>query len=264
MLVLPDDIYVCDMHIHTDFSDGSDAPGEAVRWAADCGMKCVAVTDHDDVRGVAEACKVAEELGMEFHTGVEFSADYEGVGLHILGYDIDIEDDGIRSACKKAMERRRARNEKLMAVMEKEYGITVEDIKKEAPTDYIGKPHMAAAMIKHGAASSKEEVFEKIFSKPQFASIKKEDPKADEVINVIKDAGGTPVLAHPGKIRGIGSKGSPEFWENFENILLELMRKGLEGLECVHKDHRPQDAEKFISIANRYGFVVTRGSDHHG
>ena len=263
MLKLTADINRCDMHIHTYFSDGKDSPEEAITWAKECGMKCVAVTDHDDVRGVARAAVQAEKLNMLFHRGIELSANLEGIRLHILGYDIDIEDPELKKACALAAARRVDRNKKLVEVLNKIYGLTWEEVKAEATSGYVGRPHMAKALVKKGLANDIRDAFKKIFSKPEIASVKKENMSAEEAINVIKGAGGTPVLAHPGKIRKIGEKGSEEFFENVERIILELSQMGLEGLECIHKDHSEQEADSFMKMAQKLNLLITRGSDHH-
>lgn len=263
MLQLMTDINKCDMHIHTCFSDGEDSPEEAIMWARNCGMECVAITDHDDVRGVKRAEAQAEKLGMIFHSGIELSTDFKGIKLHILGYDIDTKDEALKKACTVAAARRVDRNKKLVEVLNKTYGLTWEEVKAETTSEYVGRPHMAKALVKKGLADDVRDAFKKIFSKPEIASVKKENMSAAEAINIIKGAGGTPVLAHPGKIREIGEKGSEEFFENVEKIILELSQMGLEGLECIHKDHSEQEADNFMKMAQKLNLLTTRGSDHH-
>ncbi len=256
--------YTKDLHIHTYYSDGSSSPYEAVKWAVDGGMTEIAITDHDNVNGVPAAYSAAKQLGVKFHTGIEFSTEEAGIGLHILGYDIDIDNKLLLEKCEEISLMRARRNDKMITLLQQKFEINREDILKMTPTGYIGKPVMARALVAKGCIPQEGYAFEHIFGEPEFRKLKKEKISAREAVAIINGAGGKAVLAHPGLIRGLGQRESEEFFSNFQVLLDRIKSYGLEGLECIYRKHSEYEDEKFENIAKEANLLVTIGSDYHG
>lgn len=260
--------YKTDMHIHTFYSDGQAAPADIVKKAKELGYEKIAITDHDGTDGIGEALKEGENVGLNVVPGIELACiTDEGIGLHILGYDIDTENTDLKSALKVMAEKRAERNRKLIAVLnDMGYSIKQADLRKYQPNNFIGKPVIARALVSKGYAENVSEVFssEKLLGSKRARAIKKEKITARKAVEVIKGAGGSAALAHPIQTRHIGCTGSEEFYDNISWIIKVLKGYGLEGLECFHPDQDRKQTLKFMDIAKKYGLYVTRGSDFHG
>ena len=271
------DRYV-DMHMHTTASDGSYCPRHVIKGAYKKGIRVISITDHDNVGGVLEASKTANKLGMEFHTGIEMTTDiiignyYKNgqlVGkplkteLHILGYDIDTEDEAVNEFCNKTALFRADYNLKIMNFLKEKYGVGPDEIGRKYIKGYLGKPQIAEAFQKTGTIKTIDEIQERVFNDTEFLSITKERIMAYEAIKIIREAGGEAVLAHPGRIKYIGQRESEDFFLNVEIILKELMSYGIEGLECVYLRHTDAEKYRFLKLAEKYKLIPTRGTDFH-
>lgn len=257
-----------DFHIHTWFSDGCISPTEVVKQAKAAGYDAVAITDHDGVDGVKEALIAGEALGLSVISGIELATETEeGIGLHILGYYIDIENRRLTETLEDLLEKRRQRNEKLLSLLtETGYPLTEEELIMRPGQRFIGKPIIARAMVRKGYIRIPGDAFQdgKFLESPQARAIKKEKLKTNEAISLIKAAGGIAVLAHPIQIKGFGSPGSQGFYRQVEELTGELKSEGLGGMECFHPDHTPAQALQFVKIAEMHHLHITEGSDFHG
>ena len=205
-----------DLHVHTKHSDGEQTPEEVVRWAKEKGLMLMSVTDHDGVGGLKDAAAAAEKAGIGFVTGVEFSTDMpferstDGSGkieMHMLGYGFDPDNEAVLKKCAQMIVNREKRNEKLLeAIIEEGYDISKGDI-PPAEAGFMGKPQIAAALVEKGYFKNQKEVFKVLFD-GKFKNIKKEKFDALEIIELINGAGGIAVLAHPMKIKNIGTRGT--------------------------------------------------------
>ena len=251
-----------DYHIHTYYSDGTLSPAEVVAWAKEKGLSHMAITDHDGVGGLAEGAAAARDAGIDFTYGIELSTLFEGrTGLHILGYNIDPEDEALKTACEKIRIWREERNEKLLAALAEEgYSISQEYL----PGSFISKPAMARAMTLLGYIKEPKEAFDNIFSMEKMRKIPKQKIDSYEAIDLILGAGGMAVLAHPGLIRHKGERGSEEFFANVEEIIQKLAAHGMGGLECCYSKHSEEEEIEFSRLAEKYDLIITRGSDYHG
>lgn len=257
-----------DMHIHTCYSDGQAAPADIVKRAGELGYEKIAITDHDGTDGIGEALAEGEKAKLEVVPGIELaSVTDKGIGLHILGYGIDTQNERLRTTLTFLAEKRSERNGKLIKVLnDMGYEIDEKDLRKIQPNNFIGKPVIARALVEKGYAGSVFEVFksDRFLGNSRARAVKKEKLDSAEAIAVIKAAGGSAVLAHPIQTRHIGDAGSREFYGNIYEIISELRRSGLEGLECFHPDQNREQTVRFIGIAEKLGLYVTRGSDFHG
>jgi predicted metal-dependent phosphoesterase TrpH len=245
-----------DLHLHTNKSDGEYSPAGVMRLAAEAGLLVVSVTDHDTVSGVGEAVREADLLGIECISGIEISTK-SGHEQHILGYQIDIENPGLKKMCAYFMELREERAEQIIRYLHGHgVNISAEDIAKHAPGEYIGRPHIAAAMVDAGYASSINDAFTRYLGEGDFLSLKRPKPTAEESIAAIRDAGGVAVLAHPHSLRLTG-KALDEKVSNLTNI-------GIGGIECFYGTYRAEQCAEYLKIAAKYGLIPTGGSDFHG
>lgn len=259
--------YKVDYHVHTWCSDGEMKPAELIREFHDNEYDIVAITDHDGVDGVEEAKIAGEALKMMVVAGIELATEYEGKELHILGYNIDIENDELLDKIDEIKEFRDERNEKLLAVLnEMGYELAEEDLKTRRKQNFIGKPHFAKALVKKGYIQEYKEAFEpgKFLESPQAKAVEKKMISTKEAIDVLKAAGGMGVLAHPMKIKKLGERGSDEFWTNLDQLLRELKKMGLKGIECIYPDHSDKEMSKLSMLAGKYHLHMTEGSDFHG
>lgn len=262
------DAYKVDFHIHTNYSDGQATPIEIVKKAKELEYDMIAITDHDGVEGLNEALIAGEAAEIKVVPGIELATETEeGIGLHILGYYFDHKNPELKAALAQLKERRDARNHKLVAVLnEMGYDISMEELLQRQPNGYIGKPVIARLLAEKGYLGYHKDAYKngKFLDSPEAKKIKKEKLKAAEAIELIKGAGGIAVLAHPIQTKGVGEKGSEEFYKNMDAIIRKLKIQGLKGLECYHPDQDHEQTMKFIELAEKYHLHITRGSDFHG
>lgn len=255
-----------DFHTHSYYSDGELSPTDLIKWAKENEISTIALTDHDVTEGVKEAKIAGDALDVTVVSGVELSSmDKEGNELHILGYYIDVDNIELRAACMKASAHRDERNKKYYKILEDEFSITKEDLLETAGRDFIGKSTIAKTMARKGVISRMEDAFSMsgFFHREDIEKIVKEKMTAKDAIDVIKAAGGIAVLAHPGRIKGIGKRDTEEFYENFDKLLRQLKKDGLKGLECIYSSHSDSERLRFIEFAEKYHLHITEGSDFH-
>jgi hypothetical protein len=241
-----------DLHIHTTYSDSTLTPSEVVREARMKRIGIVAITDHDTVLGIDEAIEEGEVVGVEVIPGVELSAYVRDVELHILGFFIDHKRENLLKYLERfKLERvRRARRiiEKLNKIG---IDIRLDDLKGPLECGCVGRLHVAQVLIQKNMASSIKEAFEGFLSKGKPGYVEKFKLHPFSAIKLINGAGGIPVLAHP-------------YYPGNIDILPDLVKEGLKGIEVFHPEHGVEDVERFQLAARRYGLLVTGGSDSHG
>ena len=260
------DDYKVDFHIHTTASDGESTPTQVVKRAKELDYDIIAITDHDNTDGIAEAKIAAEAVDIRMIPGIEIAVvTEEDVGLHMLGYNIDVEDEDLKQFLAQMVERRKERNAQLFATLrDMGYDISGEDI-EVGKNEFIGKPLIARALVRKGYIMDERQAYGKdILGSARCRAVRKVKPLAKDAIKVITDAGGTPVLAHPIQTRGIGRPGSEEFYANIDKIIGRLKKQGLKGLECFHPDQNFEQSMRFVEMAEKYHLHITQGSDFHG
>ncbi len=262
------DLKRADLHIHTYYSDGQASPSDIVKAASNLGYEVISITDHDGVDGVKEAVEAGKREGVRVIPGIELAAETEeGTGFHILGYGMDIENSRFISVLSELSEKRERRNRKLLEILaDMGYPLLWEDLKRQQPNDFIGKPVIARALAAEGYIKDTAEAFERgrFLGSPEARAVKKEKLNTGEAIKLITGAGGEAVMAHPIQTRGQGEPGSEEFYANIEELAKTMKREGLAGMECYHPDQSRTQTETFLDMAGRLGLYPTRGSDFHG
>jgi 3',5'-nucleoside bisphosphate phosphatase len=240
-----------DLHIHTTFSDGSSSVKEVMEIAASRGLKAVSITDHDCVDAYPLASQIGAELGIEVIPGVELSSEKSGTDIHILGYYIDIENTSFNAKLQEMKDARYVRAEKIVANLNKQgIDLRFETVLSIAGPGAIGRPHIAAAMLKEELVYSFREAFEKFngYGMPAYVEKLKMHPK--EVFDLIKNAGGIPVLAHPGVTK-------------VDERIPEFVQDGLLGIEAYHTEHPGASERHYLRIAKKHKLAFTGGSDFH-
>ncbi|HEX8342511.1 MAG TPA: PHP domain-containing protein [Tepidisphaeraceae bacterium] len=250
---------LADLHCHSTASDGTLSPAALVEAAAAAGVRALALTDHDTVAGVAEAATAAGQLGIDFIPGIEISAEYPAPGtLHILGYGIDPRSENLTNLTATLRDGRDTRNPRIVAKLgEIGVAITMDEVQAAAGGDVIGRPHIAAVLLRKGYVSSIKQAFDKYLAQGAPAYFDKERLSPKRALAEIHAAGGVAVLAHPTQLRTGNSA-------ELARAVKDLVDLGLAGIEVLHSDHTPSDVAAFEALARRFGLVATAGSDFHG
>jgi len=249
---------VADLHIHTFLSDGSFSPEKVVEIAKINRLDCIAITDHDCIDGIGPATKMAEALGgIEIIPGVELTAELDEAEIHILGYFIDWNDNGF---VKKLREISNARKERAKKILEKLRCCGI-DISERELFDYsgpgsTGRLHIANILLKKGFVSNLKEAFNKYIGEKGPCYVKKYKLTPEEAVSLIKGVRGVSVLAHPKTINCNDKK--------ITDIVRDLYKSGIDGIEVYHTEHTKKDEEEFKAMAEEYGLLITGGSDCHG
>lgn len=254
--------------MHSYYSDGALTPGQLVGKFAEEGYDVIALTDHDGIDGVKEFMAACEATKIKGVSGIEFSTSHEFGGkkidIHLLGYNFDPDNEELVNKTKELREKRHDRNVRLIAKLrEMGYDLDLDEIESQSKGKYVGKPNIARVMTRKGYVSSPREAFDKVLDTPEISSIKKEKLTTEEAIALVGRAGGQAFMAHPAKIKGIGQRGTEEYWTNFEHLLKELKIKGLKGLECIYPVHTEEEEFRFIELAGKYHLHISSGTDFH-
>lgn len=247
---------VIDLHTHSKASDGSLQPAELVRHAKNKGLKAIALTDHDTIKGLDEAVAEGKMIGVEVLPGIEISADYSPE-MHILGYFVNGDYSRIAGVLADLREKREERNPKIIRKLnEMGFDISMDEVLKNSGGGVTGRPHIAKVLYEKGYVESMKDAFDRFLSHGRPAYFKKEKLTPEQCINDITSAGGIPVLAHPIYLN-----------KNLEelDLLLDTLKKaGLMGMEAYYVDNSPEQTEMMLSLAEKHKLIVTGGSDFHG
>ena len=257
MTALKDNNITIDLHTHTINSDGELTPYELLAQAKAIGCTRIAITDHDNIGGIAEARKVAEEIGIEFIPGIEISTQ-EKEEVHMLGLGIDETNEALRQKCQEFADSRERRAELICGFLNRRnIPVTMEEIREVAAGEVIGRPHFALYMERNGYVANCPEAFARYLNTPAFhAEVNRQKPSPEEAIELIHGAGGKAVLAHPGLLK--------KNWYEVEMFIKTLKEAGLDGVECIYQKHTPATEKRFLEIAKKYNLATSCGSDFHG
>ena len=243
-----------DLHTHSTASDGTFSPEELVLEAARKNLSFLALTDHDTIDGLSQISKVPD--GLTFINGVEISAEFPKT-LHILGYGFDPTHTELNRTLRELQDFRLNRNKKMIENMKKfGFNITIEELEEEAGGELIGRPHFANLFAKKGFAKIYQEAFDKYLDKgkPLYLNKKRLQPK--NAIELILDAEGIPVIAHPYQTKLNDEK--------LEELVADLINYGLMGIEVFYSKHTHDQIRFYKYLADKYGLLITAGSDFHG
>ena len=244
-----------DLHMHTSCSDGIYTPEELLELAKQAGLKYIAITDHDTLDGIIQLYEsgLYPANNIKVIAGIEMSAHHEKREIHILGYNIDIYNKALQDRLNDVVEARWTRFSSMVSkLQELGYNITEADVLKIADgSTSISRSHIAHALVEKEIFSSVPEAFDKVLEKGKPAYVSHYRLDAGEIIDLIKQAGGIPVLAHP---KLVGD----------DELVDEMLRSGIEGVEAYYPKHNKEDVERYLAMAEKYHLMVTGGSDFHG
>ena len=241
-----------DLHLHTHFSDGTFSPEELTGHARRLGFAALALTDHDSVEGCAPMAAACSAVGIEVITGTELTAEHNDIEVHLLGYFLDTQNQKLLAEIAKFQSVRQNRIREMVAKLNQlNVPLEVESVFALANCKSPGRPHVARALVKAGLCKSSDEAFERFLKKNRPAWVPKAKMSALEGVELIHQAGGLAVMAHPGLNRT-------------DEIIPALVDAGLDGIECFHTKHSTKTAERYLEIADKFHLLVTGGSDCHG
>jgi predicted metal-dependent phosphoesterase TrpH len=242
-----------DLHIHTNISDGTYTPFEAVAKAVQAEIKCIAITDHDAVEGIAPAIESGRAAGVEVIPGIELSCEANGKDIHILGYCFDHTSEKLLGQLKVMQDSRTLRMRNMILKLN-DLGfknISIDDLEAVSGNTSIGRMHLAVLMVNKGIVKNYYEAFDKYLSEGKPVYVDKFYQTPAEAIAMIRDAGGVAVLAHP-------------MITLVDELIPSMVKSGLKGLE-VHYHNTTKTMMKFYAnLAKKYGLIETGGSDSHG
>ncbi|MCR5756295.1 MAG: PHP domain-containing protein [Selenomonas sp.] len=244
-----------DLHMHTTFSDGKLTPEDLVEAAKAAGLKYMAITDHDTVDGVSYLYENGRYPAKGIHVipGIEFSAHHPVHEIHILGYNVDIYYPDLIDKLNDVTEARWTRfSEMVEKLQQLGYSLTEGEVLTLAGVSKsISRSHIARILVKKGYFTSVREAFSAVLEKGKPAYVPHYHLEVEEIIELIKAAGGISVLAHP---KLVGD----------DELVRDICQRGIEGIEVFYPRHDSEDTARYYALAQEYGLLPSGGSDFHG
>jgi len=246
-----------DLHCHSVVSDGTLQPQALAERAHANGVQLWSLTDHDEVDGQQRAAAAAQALGLDYLSGCEISVSFAGITVHIVGLGFDVQDVGLRQGLAATRDGRDARAREMSAELAK-VGIKGAF---DGALKYVGNPalisrtHFARHLVDSGVCSDTNEVFRRFLIEGKPGYVPHRWAALGDAVRWITQAGGTAVIAHPGRYR---------FTPTEEYALFtEFIAHGGRGVEVVTGSHTPAEYQKYADMALEFGLLASRGSDFH-
>jgi len=246
-----------DLHCHSNVSDGVLTPERVAQYAREAGVDVWALTDHDEVSGIAAARAAAIACGMRFVTGVEISITWANETVHIVGLQIDETNAGLVQGLLRTRSGRDQRGREIDAQLAAcgIPGAYEGALRYVGNPDLISRTHFARYLVEVGACRNIPEVFRKFLSEGKPGYVPHRWASLAEAVGWIQGAGGIAVIAHPGRYR---------FSPTAQGALFdEFKQLGGTAIEVVTGSHTPDQYPEYAQLANRYGFLASRGTDFH-
>lgn len=251
------DTRIIDMHVHSSASDGTFSPYALLAEAKKAGLSAMALTDHDTMDGIDEAAAAAEELGIELVAGVEFSTDYQGHEIHVLGYYLSQEYPRLKAKLEEFRDFRATRNVRMVKRLQEEgFSITMEELTEKFPDSVLTRAHIARFLCETGQLPDVRTVFAEYLGENCRCYIQRPKISPVEAVILIREAGGLAVLAHPVLYHLTD--------EELKQLIFEMKEAGLCGLEAVYSENTAADEARMRSLAEEAGLLISGGSDFHG
>lgn len=241
-----------DLHVHSTASDGTLTPRELIALALERDLDVLAIADHDSVEGIDEALDAAHGTRLTLVPAVELSSLHEGRDVHVLGYFVDREDEGLLGMLQELRAARLRRADRMIdALADAGYPVTLDDVVALTAGGAIGRAHVARALVDTGHAETVRDAFERLIGRDGPFYVAKETRTPEQAIATIRDAGGLAVVAHPAINRA-------------DDLLPAMIDAGLAGIEAYHADHSPAQKRRYAALAEELGLLCTGGTDYHG
>lgn len=246
-----------DLHLHSTFSDGTEEPEAIVESAADAGLKAIALTDHDNLNGIARARQAADTLGVELISGTELSVGWGDAAMHLLVYFLEPENGPLQDKLAEVQHGRATRNDRIVGrLQELGMDITFAEISEEAGGTGIGRPHFAAVMVRKGYAADIGDAFDRYLATGRPAYMPRQRLAAVEAIELARASNAVPVIAHPHTL-GVGA-------DDYQTAFQGLAEAGLGGIEAYYAEYDPALRGHIAGLCSQLGIAATGGSDYHG
>lgn len=246
-----------DLHVHSNQSDGTHSPADLTAHAAKCGLTAFALTDHDTISGIAQAIEAGHRFGIEVIPGIEFSTDYHGKNIHIVGLDFDWENPDFERQTESIRTARSRRNQQMIDRMAAD-GI---DISHEKMVEAFGettwtRANFARYLADHGYVPEIWSAFKTHIGEHCKYYVPRAKVHPGEVTRLIRHFGGIPVLAHPYEYSLTETE--------LTALLKELKEDGLIGVECWYSNHSEAETARILSLCKDLQLLPSGGSDFHG
>lgn len=246
-----------DLHTHSTCSDGTDTPTGVIAAASRARLEAVALTDHDNLDGIAEARQAADTAGIELVPGVELSCEWEAGGFHMVVLWLEPGPGPLQDRLSELQAGRTGRNRAMIdKLAELGVDITYEEVLDEAGGTGVGRPHMAAVMCRKGVVASMAEAFDLWLAAGRPAYVGRPRLRPEDAIELARASGAVPIIAHPHTL-GVAGRALDDHLERFADL-------GLVGLEAWYSEYQPETRMELVERARRVGLIPSGGSDYHG
>jgi 3',5'-nucleoside bisphosphate phosphatase len=248
---------VIDLHCHSLHSDGTDTAEGLAVLGEEARLSALCLTDHDTLGGIPAFVAMQPKVKVRLLVGTELSCQFLGRSLHVLGLLVNPADARFQARLEELRGRREDRNLRMLArLAELGCPITHEEVQAQADTPLLSRIHVAKALAARGFVRRAPEAFERLIGDDCPGFVPRKELSPAEAVLWIREAGGVPVVAHPGRFAGSGFR--------WDEAMADLQREGIEGLEGFYGEYRASEQKYFVALAARLGLVVTGGSDYHG
>ncbi len=242
-----------DLHTHTNASDGSLSPIELLRLAEDQGVELLAITDHDTLDAYQH---LPASTPIRIVPGIELSTHWTGIGVHILGLNIDLADDTLKVAVNQQKQSRINRAKQIAQRLHRRHGIDFRgDVDHTQPNTWLGRPDFAKAMVRAGIVETEAAAFKRYLGRGKVGDIKTEWPPLGNIVNWITQCGGTPVLAHPLSYKLTNAK--------LGRLLHDFKRAGGQAIEVISGPQDIQRTNYLARLSIQHDLLASAGSDFH-
>jgi predicted metal-dependent phosphoesterase TrpH len=240
---------IVDFHSHSNMSDGTLTPQALADFMGERKVEIFCISDHDTLGAYG---KFEAPPGSRYITGIEINTTWRENEVHVLGYGVPLGPSNINELLEYNQEQRRTRAQTMVDQIRRAgYDLTIEDVLRESDEAHsVGRPHVAKALVRKGITESVDSAFRDILGRGKPGYVPQLYTTPQRAIECIAEAGGFPVLAHPGRLR-----------DRF--LIDDLAQHGLRGLEVFYPKHDADDVRDFREKAKQYGLVMTAGMDFH-
>ncbi|HCT90289.1 MAG TPA: PHP domain-containing protein [Lachnospiraceae bacterium] len=251
------DARTVDLHVHSDKSDGSFSPSALVEMAAGKGLCAFALTDHDTTAGLKEAVAAGKKRGIEVIPGIEFSTEYQGKDIHILGLFIDEDAPAFQEHLHRFVESRIERNRKMCGRLQEDgIDISYEKLLEAFPGSVITRSHYSRYLYEHGYVRSMPEAFDRYLGDHTKYYLPREKISPADAVSLILEVKGIPVLAHP-TLYHMGQ-------DELKKLVRTLKNAGLTGIEAIYSTYSAGEERQMRRLAAQFDLLISGGSDFHG
>lgn len=247
-----------DLHTHSCCSDGTFSPAKLVHLAKEQGLSAIALTDHDTIAGLFEAVEAGKTEGIEVVPGIEFSTEYHGKDIHIVGLDFEHDSPKFLSQIGYFQDSRKLRNQKMIDLLHDKGGFDIswEQMEESFGTGIWTRAHFGRFLLEKGYVKDISEAFSKYLGDDCPYFIPREKVTPQQAVKLILETGGIPVLAHPLQYHFPDAK--------LEELIETLKSCGIIGMEAYYSTHTPMEESQVLRLCRIHGLAVSGGSDFHG